>query len=195
MPKSLGPLFVPISDQTSAPDSLAPRLDHADINAATNLALRAMADPRIWSIHPRLRTQRGNETKPGKGKKSKRPTAASSAPQTEGLFTREKRKFGETRLPITLSRADATADDTRQPNFFADFADTQSLADEWLKQDWTTANLHDVRDAPPLVHGKSFWGCVKALQWSRIGAINDARLRAWRQKLDPADSAPGHPEL
>ena len=36
--------------------------------------------------------------------------------------------------------------------------------------------------APALVHGKSFWGCVKAAQWSRIQEINGRRLTKWRSK-------------
>ncbi len=48
-----------------------PAVVQADINAAINLALRAIADPRLWTIHPRLRSQREGGDKTGKAKKQK----------------------------------------------------------------------------------------------------------------------------
>jgi hypothetical protein len=54
----------------------------------------------------------------------------------------------------------------------------------WLKREWTSAEIADEGNTPPLLHGKSFWGCVKAAHWSRIQEINSARLDAWRAKRD-----------
>jgi hypothetical protein len=99
-PLAGGPIFVPIVDQLNGAD-IQPALAQADINAAINLGLRAIADPRLWSIHPRCRTQRqGNQ-----------------------ILTREKRKFGEKGQPLTAHRADGVkTDDTRNPNFFAEIS-------------------------------------------------------------------------
>jgi hypothetical protein len=191
-PLAGGPVFIPIVD--SIPNAeLAPKLVQADINAAINLALRAIADPRLWTIHPRLRSQREGGNKPGKAKKLKTKQAASDALTGVKLLTREKRKFGEAGKPLAIKRvSNAKPDDTRQPNFFADLAGLNELAEQlaeknpreysWLTKEWTSAEISGENSAPPLLHGKSFWGTVKAKQWERIRAINSARLAAWRDK-------------
>jgi hypothetical protein len=192
VPSSGGPVFVPVSDQADGAD-IQPAIAQADINAAINLVLRAIADPRLWTIHPRLRTQREGGDKRAKGKKTKtEPTASSPEAQ---LLTREKRKFGEAGKPLVVQRtAEAKPDDMRQPNFFADFAGLAALAERlaernrehtWLTKEWTSAEVPGEPDTPPLVHGKSFWGCVKAAQWWRIQQINAARIAKWNDKLNP----------
>jgi hypothetical protein len=193
-PLAGGPVFVPIVD--SIPNAeLAPKLVQADINAAINLALRAIADPRLWTIHPRLRSQREGGNKPGKAKMQKAKKEASDAPTEVKLLTREKRKFGESGKPLVIKHASsAKPDDTRQPNFFADLAGLNELAEQlakknpreysWLTKEWTSAEISGENTTPPLVHGKSFWGTVKAKQWERIRAINSARLAAWHSKGD-----------
>jgi hypothetical protein len=193
VPSSGGPDFVPVSDQTNGAD-IQPAIAQADINAAINLALRAIADPKLWTIHPRLRTQRDGGEKPAKAKQTKPKTEATASAPDARLLTREKRKYGETGKPLVVQRAAAAKpDDTRQPNFFADFAGLAALAGQlaernrehtWLTKEWTSAEVSDESGMPPLVHGKSFWGCVKAAQWRRIQQINDARIAKWNEKLD-----------
>lgn len=169
VPASVAPIFVPITDKASGAD-MQPAVVQSDINAAINLALRAVADPNVWSIHPRLRTQR--DKKDG------------------SLATREKRKFGEKNPPrLTVTVGESPIKDSANPNFFADFAGLVDLAGQidlaWLKQEWTSATLPEGKAAPVrLLHSKSFWGTVKAAQWKRIEAINSARLTAWRNKGD-----------
>jgi hypothetical protein len=194
-PLAGGPVFVPIVD--SIPNAeLAPKLVQADINAAINLALRAIADPRLWAIQPRLRSQREGGKKPGTAKKEKVKQGTADAPTEAKLLTREKRKFGEGGKPLVIHRAaGAKPDDTRQPNFFADLAGLKVLAEQlalnnpreysWLRKEWTSAEISGESSNPPLVHSKSFWGTVKAKQWERIQAINAARLAAWRDKSNP----------
>jgi hypothetical protein len=193
VPFSGGPIFVPISDKADGAD-LQPAVAQADINAAINLALRAIADPKLWSIHPRLRTQREAGDKPGKGRKPKAGPAGPQPASAARFLTREKRKFGETGKPLEVRwPSNAKPDDTRQPNFFADFAGLAALAEQlgqqnrehaWLAREWTTAEIPGERDTPPLVHGRSLWGCVKAAQWLRIREINAAKLARWKSKLD-----------
>ncbi|MBI5385158.1 MAG: type V CRISPR-associated protein Cas12b [Verrucomicrobia bacterium] len=177
-PMAGGPIFVPICEVVASPDDpkLQPAVVQADINAAINLGLRAIADPRVWAIHSRLRTQR--EEKGG------------------GLLAREKRKFGE-KVKVKLAVAGpgaSDAGDTRNPNFFADFAGLQALAetlaqenprDRGLTNHWQSAQLDGDSQPIALMHGRSFWGTVKAAQWKRINALNAARIAAWCDKLDP----------
>lgn len=170
VPMAGGPVFVPVVDKVEGVD-LQPGVVQADINAAINLGLRAIADPKLWNIHPRLRTQRNAKD--------------------QSLAAREKRKFGEKNPPkLVISQPASPAKDvTRQPNFFADFAGLKALADYlvnknphdfiWLKKEWTSAELSGDNNTPPLIHSKSFWGCVKAAQWDRINSINEARFTEW----------------
>ena len=82
-----------------------PRLVHADINAAVNLGLRAIADPQLWSVHSRLRSEREfgtppkPKTKEGKPKnKTHQPeqaTAEMIKPDTFWVSERERRRYGE----------------------------------------------------------------------------------------------------
>jgi hypothetical protein len=194
-PLAGGPIFVPVSDSANDAE-LAPALAQADINAAINLALRAVADPKLWPIHPRLRSQREGGDKTGKGKKSKPKQETPKAETAGKLLTREKRKFGETGKPLIVHRAPtAKPDDTRQPNFFADLAGLDSIAEKlaaknphdfsWLKKEWTSAEIEGEPNTPRLLHGKSFWGTVKSYQWERIRKINNDRIAAWKEKGNP----------
>jgi hypothetical protein len=83
-----------------------PRLIHADINAAVNLGLRAVADPKIWSIHSRLRSERevgspiaAKTKKTKQGKKGTQPVEEPISTPIEEIkpdkfFAKEKRKHG-----------------------------------------------------------------------------------------------------
>ena len=175
---------------------MQPAVVQADINAAINLALRAIADPKLWPIHPRLRSQREGGDKTGKDKKSK-VKQKTPKPKNDGkLLTREKRKFGETGKALVVQRPPtAKTDDTRQPNFFADLAGLDSIASKlaeknphdysWLKKEWTSATIEGESSTPPLLHGKSFWGTVKSYQWERIRKINGDRISTWKEKGNP----------
>lgn len=171
MPQAGGAIFVPIVDSFDGAD-LQPKIVQADINAAGNIGLRAIADPKLWSIHPRLRTWRSGED----------------------LLAKEKRKFGEKKQPkIVEPPGNLPKNATRQPNFFADIAGLDALVERlvrrnnqhyWLKKEWTAAVIGDSNNTPPLIHSKSFWGCVRAAQWDRIGSINQARLAKWHSKKE-----------
>lgn len=188
VPSAGGGIFVPIVDAVKGAE-MQPALAQADVNAAINLALRAVADPRVWGIYPRLRTICAGTGQTDKGKR-----AANRTPCTDGmrLLAREKRRYGEKGPAITVHRlGSAGKNDTAQPNFFADLAGLASVAQKlgsesrehrWLCDEWTTAEIRGEEGAPALVHGKSFWGCVKAAQWSRIQEINGRRLTKWRSK-------------
>jgi hypothetical protein len=103
-----------------------PRLIHSDINAAVSLALRAVASPRIWSIHSRLRSERESDAPPKpRNKKSKKEKDAQKAgqPLTEAKPDRffvsesEKRKFRSREKPKhkTDAKTDAQDGDESKP--------------------------------------------------------------------------------
>jgi hypothetical protein len=147
-PKANGPIFIPICEQIAKPDheKLQPAIVQSDINAAINLALRAIADPRLWSIYPRLRTQRENDG---------------------SLIAREKRKYGEKVIKrIEPPKEDNEVSATnRNPCFFADLSYSIPCGHAQLEGD----------EQFPLVSGKALWSEIKKLQWKRIHEINQRR--------------------
>lgn len=184
LPMPGGPVFVPIVNTVSG-SALQPAIMQADINAAINIGLRAIADPRVWSIHPLLRTQRAGATSTAHTRKRAAKTLqAPPAPQPQ-LVTREKRKFGHTPHPVTIQcAAEAQLDDVRQPNFFADLAGLETQVENHadstsLTNPWTTATIQDPSLQYPMLHTSTFWGAVNALQWHRCMEINRARLECW----------------
>jgi hypothetical protein len=164
--------------------SQRPKLIHADINAAVNLALRAVGDPRLWSIHSRLRSER--EVDEVKGiQKANKPGSAEAKKENsverkpDKFFAREKRKHGilqgEKRVQI-VSTTELKASDSRHPNFFEDVANLRGTH-------WGLARLQGLeaseRVPKHLVSGKALWGFVKDQSWKRCCVINAARLRSW----------------
>jgi len=147
-PKAGGPIFIPICERIANPDheKLQPAVVQSDINAAINLALRAIADPRLWSIHPRLRTQREKDG---------------------SLIAREKRKHGEkAKRRIEPPKEDDDVAGTNQhPNFFADLSGSIPCGHAQLEGD----------EQISLVSGKALWSEIKKLQWQRIREINHRR--------------------
>lgn len=165
-PLGSGNVFVPVVGALGG-SVVPPAVVQADINAAINLGLRAIAEPTLWEIHPRLRTLRPKPEKPGD-------------PAPQELSTREKRKYGGTSEKLNLNLEDTSAiTESRQPHYYRDLA---GIAD------WDTATVAD--PAKPgkeieLVSGKALWGAVKARQWKRVEAINAKRIVDWTGKLNP----------
>ncbi|HYG23174.1 MAG TPA: type V CRISPR-associated protein Cas12b [Verrucomicrobiae bacterium] len=170
-PVAGGPIFVPLYDRAllASGETLQPAVVQADINAAINLALRAIADPRLWSIHPRLRTARTEAEAKSGVKKGARNKVAVTEPAPDGtllFFTREKRKFGEKQQRLTVpSPSKELRETTGSPNFFAFLADRRREAGEAFLPEG------DVR----LLSGSKLWGTVKALQWWRCTMLNKRR--------------------
>jgi hypothetical protein len=160
VPVAGGPVFVPLCDRVPNPDhpKLQPAIAQSDVNAAINLGLRAIADPRRWTIHPRLRTQRD-----GKGP----------------LLAKEKRKYGAKKTPaiIPIEGTKLDEDSGRVPNFFFDASGIIS---------WGLAEVSDPLTcrATRVALGVSVWRTVREAQWARCQQINESRLRRWRTKAD-----------
>jgi hypothetical protein len=163
VPMAGGPIFIPICDRIPDPDHLRlqPAVVQSDINAAINLALRAVADPRLWSIHSRLRTQREGKDR---------------------LLAKEKRKYGSKKSPVITPLGDTklTEDASRAPNFF--FDRSQQIG-------WGHAEVADSLSHQPVrvVLGVAMWKTVREAQWQRCSSINDRRLAKWRSNKSKKD--------
>jgi hypothetical protein len=122
----------------------------ADLNAAANLALRAVAHPGCANIHHRLRTE------------SKK----------EGLFTRERRRFGKEKLAIIAEKANGLPKERNTNLFF----------DEHGVADFGRARLQ-TDDASTFAYasGPALWKTVndRVRQWERCQAINARRQAHW----------------
>jgi hypothetical protein len=156
VPQTGGPIFIPLCDQFANPEhpKLQPAVAQSDINAAINLGLRAVADPRLWAIHPRLRTQRE-----GKG----------------ALLAKEKRKYGTKKIPAIapVGETKLSEETGRVPNFFFDVSG---------QIPWGHATVPNPISGEPtqVVLGAAMWKTVREAQWKRCAEINAARLAKWR---------------
>jgi hypothetical protein len=136
------------------------RFEHRleDIQTLNELALRAVAHPRNWRIHSRIRT---NQRRVQKQDDLEIP-----------IFTvNEKRAFGdnaEVEIRFTKDRA-SDKDEARLPNFFFDF--TRSIS-------WDTAKIENCETPTNanFISGKALWKTVKDRQWRRCNEINGQRL-------------------
>ena len=149
----------------------------ADINAAANLALRAVAHPSAAHIHHRLRTER------------KKGSNSSSA--------REPRRFGNEKVAVIMREGDSLPKERNTNMFF----------DEHLLANFGRARLeNDTIAGHPYASGPALWKTVndRIAQWQRCISINTARLRSWgiepppewkmrksrQSEFDPDDNIP-----
>lgn len=176
-PSAGGPIFVPIISKVKGAE-IQPAVVQADINAAICLGLRAISDPRLWSIHPRLRTQQADIVTDSKGR-NKGDSSQSSRKAATQLITREKRKFGEQGKPLVMMmdsvNKGSALEGTRRPNFFADLSGVAK---------WDFAMVDDPLTGKSfrLASGKSLWSAVKNLQWQRCFEVNQYRLQTWKDQ-------------
>jgi len=194
LPQAVGPIFVPVVE-TKREGKLKSAVMNADVTAAINLALRAVSDPRLWEINPRLRTKRTQgEVKNQVG-------------DSVGLKAMEKRKYGENgpEVEVRDPPQGSALQETRNPNYFRDFAglaEQLSLLpvptdpDDQISftcvrmltaQDKIEIPEHeDAENRVELLSAKAFWAAVDKLKLWRCEEINKARLAAWRHaKPDP----------
>jgi hypothetical protein len=138
-PVAGGPIFVPMQGHTT----------QADINAAINLGLRAIAAPDCHSIHIRIRTERKDKT-----------LRIRTGSQREKVRWEGKNPAIQMNKPADL--ASLTGD--RQPNFFPD-ATSIALYDR--------AIISGIE--LPFASGRGLWGTINKLQWTRVNKINNDR--------------------
>jgi len=168
------PVFRFLVPPSEEPDGvLRPAMVQADIGAAITLGLRAIADPTIWEIHPRVRTTRtaGKLGKPKEGD------------EKPALNTRESRKYGPIALPLDVGipTPNSAVYETRQPNYYRD----RSRAANWDKAHFGAQSGNGTQTE--LVSGKALWGAVRSLQWERCDEINRARIQKWARDGDDED--------
>jgi IS605 OrfB family transposase len=207
-PLGSGNVFVPVVGEVNNA-GLPPAIVQADVNAAVMLALRAIADPRLWEFHPRLRTRPPEQKKKSKKLKGSEtevpPQSSDDNLKMLELFVAEKRKFGaaEIKLDLTDALPDGVIKDSRKPNYFRDLAgfaaslrNLPEPEDAQAKRSLNFARLLVAKDKVSLpepqnpqtridlLSGKAFWLAVKKLQWQRCLAINAKRIAAWKGKLN-----------
>lgn len=138
-PAAGGPLFVPMRG----------KVQQADINAAINLGLRAIAAPEAGDIHVRIRSER-------KGEKF--------FVRAENL--REKARWGATPpeifIPDGKSRAELLTE--ARPNFFADLVRVANF------------DRAEVSGQSGFASGRGLWGTINQHDWLRINTLNNERL-------------------
>lgn len=178
LPKQGGQIFVPITAVEATGNRLAATVSDADLNAAVNIGLRAVADPRMWEFFPRLRTERISGEVRYKGRKGKKPkkSAESTEPapaETKiALRAREKRKFGEVGPELSLGDlpSGSAARETRQPNYFRDFANIAGWDKAWLDGSASSGRIE-------VVSAKALFKALRDRQWTRCMEINRSRLQ------------------
>lgn len=147
-PKAGGPIFIPAkgSDLTT----------QADINAAFNIGLRALAAPDQFHVHQRVRSH----------KKS-----GQWAAQGDSKF--EKARFGKGKVINYAPSGDSIKEAASKNimNFFVDIAhvaeyDTAKFEDKLLPQFIST--------------NKGLWGKVRDIQWERCLQMNEIRIKSRR---------------
>lgn len=152
-----GSIFVPLNE-------LPPM--QADLNAAANIALRAIAAPDRHDIHQRIRTER-------KGRGGRLELRRSTQ--------REKARWTE---PVpTLSIPEGGGEPERTPNVFTDVA----------RVSFPSQQVVIAGNSLPFATGKALWGAVKIKAWNKVERLNEMRLRKWRDSFDETISR--HPEI
>ena len=146
VPKKGGPIFVPIKDYTSdkKQGALKSAVMQADINAAINVGLRAIASPIVGEIHHRIRS----ETKAKQGSKK----------IIVGKGSIEKRRFNK-ETEIKLIKTNDTEKIHKKSNFFIDKVEFANFE---------KAEIEGVKYAS----GKAIWTKVKKEQWNRCKQLN-----------------------
>ena len=140
-PVAGGPLFVPMHGN----------MQQADINAAINLGLRAIAAPENQAIHLRIRSER-------KGEKF----------LVRAENQREKARWGATpheiAIPDVKSRAALLTE--AHPNFFADIGRVAKF------------DRAEIDGEQAFASGRGLWGTIKNNQtdWFRVNTLNNDRL-------------------
>lgn len=155
-PKKGAQMFVPIC----SPDRDKTGLSQADINAAINIGLRALASPQCLHARPRWRL---DLSRPADGTMRTTPVGASK----EGGNKLERALWSEARLDLRLGADAAKAYSGKRTLLFHDAADIAKFDRGTVTIGTTVARV---------ATGRALFKAVKDLQWSRIHALNRARL-------------------
>lgn len=150
-----GPIFLPLQPRNGERRPAT----QADINAAINLGLRAIAAPDCHDIHVRMRAEFDK--------------AGTFHIRTE--TKREKARWGTTapEIRFTAHKADqqraSLAKDSPRANFFIDHG--------WIATcDW--GRIDGVNRA--IASGRGIWSSVRRKEWATVNTFNNDRLEKWK---------------
>jgi len=153
-PVAGGPIFIPMQGHTT----------QADINAAINLGMRAIAAPDCHEIHVRIRTERKDKTL-----------------RIRTGSNREKVRWDGKNPEIHMNKAADLASLTgdRQPNFFPD---PSAIAR------YDRAKIDGIELS--FASGRGLWGTINELQWARVNELNKQRAETkWKLTLSLSEKA------
>lgn len=153
-PMQLGPIFVPLRGKPM----------QADINAAINLGLRAIASPEADDIHLRIRAMRD-----GEGFKVRAENAREKARWKDKPLTLAVAKESERKKLLESARL----------NFFFDPGHVATF---------DRAKLEEL-DAP-VASGRGLWGTINQNDWKRCEEINTARIAHVKNGPEQEDDVP-----
>lgn len=168
VPARGGPRFVAAHQfHSQRPEELT---DDADLNAACNLALRAVAAPDMHDLLPRLRCQTENGVLTFVGsvknpKPSKRDAARFQKPVT----------FEVVNTSQHPTEHDEDEEDLRRTNIFVDLGKV-ALFEKVKATNWDT----------PLATSKGLWGTIRRLEFRYCNRLNRRRLEKWGIPLSDA---------
>ena len=146
-----GPIFVPL-DETAPP---APPMQ-ADINAAANLALRAVASPDRLDLHPLIRTENDGETvRPRRESNREKARWRDRSDEAGKICPRDGR------LSDTVAKQ-------RRPNFFLDRGKVA---------EFDRGGIDGIEDRVASASG--LFGSVKCRQWKAVKRLNDGKIAKW----------------
>lgn len=148
-PMAGGPIFVPMRGIPQ----------QADINAAINLGLRAVAAPENHEIHLRLRSERKGEA---------------FHIRAENLREKARWQNGSPRIEFADEENRKKNLTEARPNFFADLGNVA---------DFDRVKISGL--SCPVATGRGLWGTIKRQDWQRVKEINRARLRKLEDASDP----------
>ena len=192
VPKHDGALFL-----AAVPGSAnLPTVRQADVNAAINIGLRAIAGPTCYHAHPRVRIQRAG-TSGMKGTRKRKTDAAASEPKMNAWTTRrdnarEKAQFTKAEK-VTFTNLSADSDALKGDHVTL-FHDPHKIGR------FGQACIEGVTH-PQLCHSSAIFsksrnergepiGAVARLEWEVCQRINAARIAAWKAKKEGADEIP-----
>jgi len=155
-PKKGAQLFVPIC----SPDHGTTGISQADINAAINIGLRALASPQCLHARPRWRLDLSRSTD---GTVRATPVGAAK----EGGNKLERALWSEAQLYLCLGTDAPKAYSGKRTLLFHDSAGIAKFDRGTVRVGSTCARV---------ATGRALFKAVKDLQWSRIHALNRARL-------------------
>ena len=154
-----GPIFVPIQPGQSKARRTTTQ---ADINAAINLGLRAIASPDCHELHVRIRTEFDKQGVLHVRSETKREEARWGRVAPEVEFTAHKAE----------QQRGSLAKESPRPNFFVDHG--------WIAK-FDFGRINGLQQLP-VASGRGLWSRVRRMEWQTVNLLNNDRLeKKWKE--------------